>query len=125
MTVGGLWQAPAMGRLSQFDADGLARLLGRQSGVISRGQALACAMTQPAIRHRIRPDGPWQMLLPGIYLSNQGVPTTKQKVTAAYLYAEKAIASTPDRFGARHPCVRRWPRWPMAFGRVQRGICTR
>ena len=83
-----------MGRLSQFDADGLARLLVRQSGVISRGQALGCAMTEPAIRHRIRPDGPWQMLLPGIYLSNQGVPTTKQKVTAAYLYAEKAIAIT-------------------------------
>jgi hypothetical protein len=92
-----------MGRLSQFDADGLARLLGRQSGLISRGQALACAMTQPAIRHRIRPDGPWQMLLPGIYLSNQGVPTTKQKVTAAYLYAEKAIASTPDHSGLGTP----------------------
>ena len=83
-----------MGRLSQFDADALTRLLGRQSGVISRTQAVACAMTEAAVRHRIRPDGPWQTLLPGVYLASQGVPTAKQRVTAAYLYAGQAIAIT-------------------------------
>ncbi len=83
-----------MGRLSQFDADSLTRLLLRQSGVISRGQAVACNMTEPAIRHRIRPAGPWRTILPGIYLASQGVPTVKQRVTAAYLYAGKAIAVT-------------------------------
>ena len=83
-----------MGRLSQFDADALTRLLGRQSGVISRGQAAACDMTEPAIRHRIRSDGPWQTILPGIYLASRGAPTAKQRVTAAYLYAGKAIAVT-------------------------------
>lgn len=60
-----------MGRLSQFDADALTRLLGRQSGVISRSQAVACAMTEAAVRHRIRPDGPWQTLLPGVYLTSR------------------------------------------------------
>jgi very-short-patch-repair endonuclease len=83
-----------MGRVSQFDADALGRHISRQSGVISRSQALACAMTEPAIRHRIRADGPWQTLLPGVYLASSGVPTTKQRVTAAWLYAAKAIAVT-------------------------------
>ena len=83
-----------MGRLSQFDTAALARLLARQDGVVSRGQVLACAMTEPAIRHRIRADGPWQTMLPGVYLVGQGASTTKQRVTAAYLYAGQAIAVT-------------------------------
>jgi hypothetical protein len=91
-------QAPgilsAMGRLSQFDADALARRLSLQSGVISRSQAAACAMTEPAIRHRIRADGPWQTMLPGVYLTTKGVPTVQQRITAAWLYAAKAIAIT-------------------------------
>lgn len=83
-----------MGRLSQFDTAALARLLSRQSSVVSRSQAAACAMTEGAIRHRIQPDGPWQTLLPGVYLTTSGVPTAKQRVTAAYLYAGQAIAVT-------------------------------
>jgi very-short-patch-repair endonuclease len=83
-----------MGRLSHFDAGALTRLLDRQSGVISRSQAVACAMTERALRHRIRSDGPWQTVLPGVYLASQGVLTTRQRVTAAYLYAGKAIAIT-------------------------------
>jgi len=85
---------PAMGRLSQFDAEALTRRLGRQSGVISRSQAMNCRMTAPAIRHRIRADGPWQTILPGVYVTSQGVPTAKQRVTAAWLYAAEAIAVT-------------------------------
>ena len=83
-----------MGRLSQFDAAALARLLARQSGVVSRAQAEGCAMTEGAIRHRIRANGPWQTLLPGVYLTSSGVPSAKQRITAAYLYAVKALAIT-------------------------------
>ena len=83
-----------MGRLSQFDTEALARLLVRQNGVVSRNQALRCAMTESAIRHRIRAGGPWLTILPGIYVSGQSVPTTKQRVTAAYLYAGRPIAVT-------------------------------
>jgi very-short-patch-repair endonuclease len=83
-----------MGRLSQFDSAALARLLERQRGVISRSQAVACQMSEPAIRHRIRADGPWQTLLPGVYLASQGSPATKQRVIAAYLYAGQPIAIT-------------------------------
>jgi very-short-patch-repair endonuclease len=83
-----------MGRLSQFDIAALARLLARQSGVVSRSQAAACAMTEGAISHRIRANGPWQTLLPGVYLTSSGAPTAKQRVMAAYLYAGNAIAIT-------------------------------
>jgi len=51
-------------------------------------------MTEGAIRHRIRGNGPWQILLPGVYLTNTGAPSAKQRVTAAYLYAGNALAIT-------------------------------
>ena len=83
-----------MGRLAQFDDAALARLLTRQRNVISRSQALACGMSEKAVRHRLRTGGTWQTLLPGIYLTTQGVPTGKQRVMAAFLYPANAIAVT-------------------------------
>lgn len=44
-------------------------------------------MSDAALRHRIRGGGPWQVLLPGIYLSQTGTPTTRQQGMAAILYA--------------------------------------
>src|ERR1700722_5565629 len=83
-----------MGHLAQFDNAALDRLLTRQHNVIKRSQALACGLTENALRHRIRPGGPWQTLLPGIYLTTQGVPTGKQRVAAAFFYPGSAIAVT-------------------------------
>jgi hypothetical protein len=65
----------------------LAELLRRQDGVIDRRQALECALTDSAVRHRIRPDGPWQVVLPGVYLSNRGAMTVRQQNLAAFRYA--------------------------------------
>jgi hypothetical protein len=78
---------PRMGRIALFDRDGLAELLTRQVGVISRSQARECGMSDAALRHRIRGGGPWQVLLPGTYLSHTGTPTTRQREMAAILYA--------------------------------------
>jgi hypothetical protein len=58
-----------------------------QRGVLSREQALALGLTPDALRHRARPRGPWQRLLPGIYLTATGQPTREQFETAALLYA--------------------------------------
>jgi len=58
-----------------------------QRGVLSRKQALACGFTSDALRHRARPGGPWQRLLPGVYLTSTGQPTFMQLATAAQLYA--------------------------------------
>ncbi len=39
------------------------------------------------LRHRLRPGGPWQRLLPGVYLTSTGRPTWEQLETAALLHA--------------------------------------
>jgi transcriptional regulator with AbiEi antitoxin domain of type IV toxin-antitoxin system len=74
-----------MPRTSSFD--GLRPLLDGQHAVASRGQLLAIGMNDRAMQYRLRPDGPWQALLPGIYLAVTGTPTFEQKEMAALLYA--------------------------------------
>jgi hypothetical protein len=59
----------------------------RQDHVISRQQALAAGMSKEALRHRLRRGGPWQRLLPGVYLTVTGVPTADQREMAALLFA--------------------------------------
>ena len=44
-------------------------------------------MTEAALWHRIRHEGPWQVLLPGVYLSYTGAATAAQREMAALLYA--------------------------------------
>jgi hypothetical protein len=70
-----------------IDHQALAAVLGHQHNLISRLQALRCGPTDDAILHRIRAGGPWQRLLPGVYLALTGGPTARQKATAALLYA--------------------------------------
>jgi len=62
-------------------------LLAHQRGVISRGQVLSVGITEDGLRHRIRRGGPWQRLLPGVYLTVTGQPTQEQRLIAATLYA--------------------------------------
>jgi hypothetical protein len=67
--------------------DGLAELLDQQLSVASRGQLLALGLKDDAMQYRMRPGGPWQALLPGVYLAASGVPSFPQKEMAALLYA--------------------------------------
>ena len=76
-----------MARTTRLDHDALDRLLIQQLDVISRRQALAAAVTDNALRHRLRPGGPWRGLLPGVYMAATGAPTTLQQEMAALLYA--------------------------------------
>jgi hypothetical protein len=76
-----------MGTQASFDRDAVAELLGRQKGVITRGQTKECGMSDAALRHRLRAAGPWQALLPGVYLSSSGAVTSTQREVAAILYA--------------------------------------
>jgi hypothetical protein len=62
-------------------------LLVSQRGVVSRGQALASGVTRHGLEHRLRPGGPWQKLLPGVYLTTSGEPTYTQRQVAALLFA--------------------------------------
>lgn len=83
-----------MPRVSKFDKDGLARTLARQHEIIGRRQALGCGLTAKAIEHRLRPDGPWQRVLPGVYAVGGGTLTDKQRAMAAWEHAGRAIAIT-------------------------------
>jgi len=67
--------------------DGLGELLAKQSSVVGRGQLLALGMSDRAMQYRVRRGGPWQTLLPGVYLAANGFPSMSQKELAAMLYA--------------------------------------
>jgi hypothetical protein len=97
-----------MPKLASFDSQALDELARKQHGVISREQALACAMSAKAVQYRIRPGGPWQVALPGIYAIQTGALTETQRATAAFLHAGHAIAVTGRAAIAHHgiPCKR-------------------
>jgi hypothetical protein len=65
---------------------GLDELLDKQLSVATRRQLLTLGLTDRAVQYRARLDGPWQVLLPGIYLGVNGPPSMKQKEMAALLY---------------------------------------
>jgi hypothetical protein len=96
-----------MPQLAQFDQQKLAQTLRRQLGIVTRRQAVGCLMTEKAIRHRIRPDGPWMIVLPGVYAVGQSTLTEAQRAVAAYLYSGKSIAITGPAAVAWHALTTR------------------
>jgi len=48
---------------------------------------MARGLDRNRIQYRARPGGPWQRLLPGIYLTVTGMPTSDQREMAALLFA--------------------------------------
>lgn len=66
---------------------GLPDLLDRQLSLASRSQLLHLGMKDNSMQYRLRVGGPWQTLLPGVYLTANGVPSFQQKEMAALLYA--------------------------------------
>jgi hypothetical protein len=79
---------------TQIDRDALAKTLGQQLSVITREQAVAAGLTRHALRHRLRLEGPWQGLLPGVYLAATGSPSLIQQEMAAMLYAGRGSVIT-------------------------------
>jgi hypothetical protein len=57
-----------------------------QDGVLTRGQVLASGLTDSWIRARLD-AGLWQRLLPGVFLTHNGVPEAAARIWAAVLYA--------------------------------------
>lgn len=83
MFVGGDCQCFAV----TLDDRAAVALLTSQSRVLTRSQAFELGITASALQHRLRQSGPWQRLLPGIYLTSTGKPTWEQLETAALLHA--------------------------------------
>jgi hypothetical protein len=67
--------------------DGLDELLDKQLAVASREQLLGLGMKDYTMQYRARRGGPWQILLPGVYLATSGVPSPPQREVAALMYA--------------------------------------
>lgn len=89
--------------------DGLGDLLDQQFSVVSRGQLLVLGMTDDTMRWRVRAGGPWQVLLPGVYLGMTGAPNLPQKEMAALLYAgPRSLVTGPValmHYGLRNPAI--------------------
>jgi len=76
-----------MPTLSGYNRGQLAQIARSQYDVVSRSQALECGMRRGTLEYRLRPDGPWRQILPGVYLTVTGTATAEQRETAALLYA--------------------------------------
>lgn len=92
----------AMGRTLLYDKSAADAIVDRQSGLITRSQALSCGFTTQALRVRLRSDGPWQILLPGVYATCTGGVTTSQRELAALLYGGPKSAITGQAAMAAH-----------------------
>jgi hypothetical protein len=83
-----------MSRRPEFDPGRLNRILLEQHYVISRAQTFSCGMSPRMLHRRIAPSGPWQRLLPGVYLGVTGTVTQDQREMAALLYAGRGSMIT-------------------------------
>jgi hypothetical protein len=76
-----------MGIKSVYDRERVDGVVREQFGVIGRSQALDCGLSRSAIEHRVRQDGRWRRLLPGVYATTTGDLTSDQRAMAALLHA--------------------------------------
>jgi hypothetical protein len=83
-----------MTKSTKTDELALAGLLRKQHDVIARDQALACGITPGALKYRARDGGPWQRVLPGVYLAVTGTPAQPQREIAALAYAGRGSVIT-------------------------------
>jgi hypothetical protein len=63
-------------------------------GVIRRSDLLAAGHSNHSLSTRIRPGGPWQVVLPGVVLLANGPPNRHQRLKAAVLYAGQEVVIT-------------------------------
>jgi hypothetical protein len=87
---------------SDFDTERLRQVLQVQYQVITRRQALLCGMPHSTLDRQIAPGGPWQRLLPGVYLAVTGTVTRDQREMAALLYAGPRSLITGSAAVRRH-----------------------
>jgi hypothetical protein len=74
----------------------LRALIEEQELIVSRQQVVCARMSLHALAHRLRVGGPWQTLLPGVYLAATGTPTMQQKEMAALLYGNPSPEITRE-----------------------------
>jgi hypothetical protein len=86
-----------MRKRSVVDLDTLARTLREQRQVVRRSQVIACGVPHSTIDRKIAPGGPWQVLLPGVYLAVTGTVSQLHRQLAALLHAgQQGVITGPD-----------------------------
>src|SRR5690242_18523684 len=100
---------PPVRRGSWADGPGRELLLARARIEVIKARALVEAgVPESTVYARCRPNGPWQLLLPGTVLLTSGKPTADQLVVASLLYAGPDAVVTGLEAARRHG-VRRGP----------------
>ncbi|MCC9308559.1 type IV toxin-antitoxin system AbiEi family antitoxin domain-containing protein [Kitasatospora sp. RB6PN24] len=78
----------------------LEELARRQQNVITASQLRARGVPSRVVSEHCRRGGPWQRLLPRVYLLQPGEPTPEQRMWAALLYAAQNGREDGSRTGA-------------------------
>jgi hypothetical protein len=91
-----------MPKQSEYDKDLLARIIVQQRQVVTRAQLLECGLPHSTIDNKIKSNGPWQALLPGVYLTVTGTATQEHREIAALLYAGSGSVITGPCAVRRH-----------------------
>ena len=107
--VGGWCESPLMTARDPARRAAPERLAASQYGVITRAEAQQCGLTPRMLERKIRPGGPWQRLLPGVYLTHTGEPSRDQQLMAALCYGGDGAIITGlaavHRYGVRGPAT--------------------
>lgn len=77
-----------------IDRQRLADLLPAGHAVATHAELRGVGLPQSTITNRIRPDGPWQRLLPGVVLAHRGTPTRYEKRLGALKYGGEGALLT-------------------------------
>ncbi|MER0445625.1 hypothetical protein ABR738_13830 [Streptomyces sp. Edi4] len=70
----------------------LSHLIEVQRRVLSADQLRAHGISAARAAAQCRPGGPWQQLLPGVYVLHSGPATSEERLHAALLYADRPTA---------------------------------
>ncbi|WP_405617971.1 hypothetical protein [Streptomyces sp. NBC_01508] len=70
----------------------LSHLVGARRRVLSAAQLREHGVSAARAAARCGPGGPWQQLLPGVFLLHQGPPTSEERLHGALLYAGRRPA---------------------------------
>jgi hypothetical protein len=74
--------------LDSLSARPLEHLSRTQRRVLTESQLREHGVTAGDLAERCRPGGPWQQLLPQVYLLHAGPPSSDERIDAALLYAD-------------------------------------
>lgn len=75
-----------MPRRACYDRFAVDALIRYRDGVVRTAELRSLGMPAASITYRYRAGGPWQRLLPGIVLTQSGVPTEAQRLHAAFAF---------------------------------------